>query len=104
MAADVVAIGVYSEELAPYVSPQLQPRLGDEIAVILFSEWGLRGSGASGALAGALGVEPWDFNTHCFAPQGVDLEELSNLVGVMEARRFEALRRCNFEFFFRPNG
>ena len=104
MAADVVAIGVYAEELAPYVSPQLQPKVGDELALLLFVEWGLGGSSASRALARVLGVEPWDFNTHCFVADGVDLEELSELVGVIEARQFEVLRRCEFEFFFRPNG
>lgn len=104
MAAEVIAIGVYSERLAPYMRQRPLPRLGEGIAVVLFKECGLAGSSASRELARILGADPWDFSTHHLEPAIVDVDELSLLVGTLESERFDALRRCQFEFFFRPNG
>ena len=108
MAAEAVAIGPYAESLREVLSrPQrLYDGLADGVVVLdtLFYEYGILGSSASRALAAALGVDRWDFNTHHFDPIEVDLPALRALVGDREVDRFVALRSAGFRFVFCPNG
>lgn len=108
MAAEVIAIGPYSQSLLGVLpgDPETYSRLSDgaTIVVSLFGRWGSRGSTASRQLASILGVEPWNFSTHCFPGDGVDLEDLADLVGKDDALCFRALLQLRFQFFFCPNG
>ncbi|MCA9635976.1 MAG: hypothetical protein KC420_08105 [Myxococcales bacterium] len=108
MSAEVKAIGPFSKSLREALSqPQhLYDGLPDGVVVIdtLFYKDGLRGSSVSRAIAEALAVDPWDFNTHHFDPAKADLDALRDIVGEREVERFITLRAAGFRFYFRPNG
>jgi len=108
MSAEVLAIGRYSKDLHPFLTytPKLPVDLPATGAVVdtLFGHFGIGGSTASRELAAALGVGAWDFETHHFDPDRVDVVELERLVGAAEVRRFKAFMSQRFDFYFRPNG
>jgi hypothetical protein len=114
MNAVVLVLGPFRPSLVPLLThPPEHYRGVREGAVILerLCEPAV-GSSTSRALAEALGVEPWDFNSHPLDPYAVDLARLADAVGAYvrdepaEAvvRRFVALRDAGFQFHFRPEG
>lgn len=104
MAAEVMAIGRFSDAIQRGLSGDVAMQDGVEVVESLFGATGIRGSSASRELAAALGVEAWNFNTHHFDPANVDMAALTALVGVDEVSRFDLFQLHGFEFFFVPNG
>lgn len=109
MSGEVVGIGPFRRELVPYLQ---QPeawhqgtREGSVIVVPVFSA--PEGSTRSRELAGCMGAEAWDFNTHAIDPSRVDVEALRRFLayeGEHPLECFLRLRDAGFEFFFQPNG
>lgn len=115
MAADLIAIGPFSSEVAPfleYSSERYQhTREGTPVIRQLFGI--THGSNASTAFAACLGItDPWDFNQHKIVSADVDPQGLRDFLATLQdgeeffpdLEAFVALRAHGFDFFFRPNG
>jgi hypothetical protein len=114
MNARILAVGPFTAALVPHLSRPSEAYVGlhEGAMIVELVAPVAPGSSASRELAEALGVLPWDFNTHAFSPEQVDWERLlavlSAWVRVGEAAaavtRLEVLGAARFRFFFRPEG
>jgi hypothetical protein len=115
MAADLIAIGPFSSEVAPFLEyPSERYRHTREGTPVIRQLFGItHGSNASTAFAACLGIsDPWDFNQHKIVSANVDLSGLRDFFATLqdgeeflpELEVFVALRAHGFDFFFRPNG
>ncbi|MHA7628832.1 hypothetical protein [Corallococcus sp. M7] len=102
--AGVIAIGLFRRSLVPFLeydaSRYANTREGTRFIVTLMFDLHdpeqLRDAGQ------ALGVDPWDFNTHVIAPERVDPKALGIVWeddGLPE--KFAALKDAGFQFYFR---
>ena len=114
MNARVLMVGPFTASLVPHLSRPRDAYAGLREGAIIVEPLApsAPGSSSSRALAEALGVAPWDFNTHAFPPERVDREALRRVVsGLADVRdadailaRLDALGAAGFRFFFRPEG
>lgn len=111
MDADVIGIGKYSNKIVDCLcySPDfyLDTKEGAEIITTVFHACT---SDSSHQLARAMGVEPWDFNTHKIDIGNVQMTELLEFIkyspdhDLDDIEDFFDLEQAGFVFFFRPNG
>ncbi|NNB89226.1 hypothetical protein D7X99_05875 [Corallococcus sp. AB032C] len=109
MYGEVLGIGPFRRELVPFLQqPAAWHRNTRDGAIIVVSVFlAPEGSSRSRELAGCMGAEAWDFNTHALDPWRVDVEAVRRFLYPGEEHRLECflrLRDAGFEFFFQPNG
>ncbi|RPI54301.1 MAG: hypothetical protein EHM49_03310 [Deltaproteobacteria bacterium] len=111
MDADVIGIGKFSSDTAHLLdySPDFysDTKEGADVITTVF----LAGtSDQSHQLARAMGVDPWDFNTHKINASKVSVFELRKFVEYSPDHEekdidgFIQLVEKGFTFFYRPNG
>lgn len=113
MNADVIAIGPFSKSIAGLLDYPAEfydnTKPGTTVITTFCSAPGIN---TSNMLAAAMGVDPWDFNTHKIDSENIirglgALTEFAFATGesVIELNEhFNRLAKEGFTFFFRPNG
>jgi hypothetical protein len=111
MDADIIGIGPYSDSIAHLLSYSpafyMDTKEGAEIITTVYLA---ETTASSHALAQAVGVEPWDFNTHKIDVVNIHTVELveflshSSMYMEEDAGRIFELAKKGFTFFYRPNG
>ena len=111
MDADVIGAGPYSDDIQHILDYPAdyyhKTKPGTIILVTLFIA---ESTQESHELAEALGVDPWDFNTHRINPEKLDKGSLMEYAcgaagyGIEHVEAFFKLIEKGFSFFYRPNG
>lgn len=107
MYSEVLAIGPYSSYLRVLLSrPETSYEAMNSESIILerlFHGSASRKPVSTLALATALNLAPWDHATRLVDADNVNLYKLRELVGQVEAHKFQELARLGFRFHFRPS-
>jgi hypothetical protein len=110
--ADVICIGQFSNGIAECLN--YDPEDYDDVQegrIVTATFFRCVSTSQSKKLAAALGVDPWDFNTHAILKDKVDWEALKEISLWTDEGEDEVMRRFkflleekNFICVYRPNG
>ena len=114
MNAEILGLGRFDPALVPHLThpPERYARVRPGALLLEKVVPGTPGSSTAHELAAAIGVSPWDFDTHALDVARIDWDALRRAIAIYTldsdadriVARFQALVAAGFRFWFQPNG
>jgi hypothetical protein len=114
MNAEILGLGRFDPVLVPHLMhpPERYAHVRSGALLLEKVVPATPGSSTAWGVAAAVGVSPWDFDTHALDVTRIDWDALRRAIAAYTVdsdvdpiiARFQALAAAGFRFWFRPNG